>query len=81
MGCKNTHGAEWEKLKADFDARLAKMTKEALKDGWLKPQAVYGYFPCQADGDDLIIYDPEIRFNLPIKTRDRTLQLPAPTLR
>jgi methylmalonyl-CoA mutase cobalamin-binding domain/chain len=57
-GAKNTHGAEWDKLKKDFDARLQKMTKEALKDGWLKPQAVYGYFPCQADGDDLIIYDP-----------------------
>ena len=57
-GAKNTHGKEWEKLKADFDARLAKMTKEALKDGWLKPQAVYGYFPCQADGDELIVYDP-----------------------
>ncbi|MFN8432371.1 MAG: methionine synthase [Anaerolineales bacterium] len=61
-GAKNTHGAEWEKLKAEFDARLAKMTKDALKEGWLKPQAVYGYFPCQADGNDLIIYDP----NLPI---------------
>jgi 5-methyltetrahydrofolate--homocysteine methyltransferase len=58
-GAKNTHGKEWEKLKADFDARLAKMTKEALKDGWLKPQAVYGYFPCQADGDNLIIYNPD----------------------
>jgi 5-methyltetrahydrofolate--homocysteine methyltransferase len=57
-GAKNTHGKEWEKLKADFDARLAKMTKEALKDGWLKPQAVYGYFPCQADGEELVIYDP-----------------------
>jgi len=58
-GAKNTHGKEWEKLKADFDARLAKMTKEALKDGWLKPQAVYGYFPCQADGEELIVYDPQ----------------------
>lgn len=57
-GAKNTHGAEWDKMKKDFDARLAKMTKEALKDGWLKPQAVYGYFPCQADGDELVIYDP-----------------------
>jgi methylmalonyl-CoA mutase cobalamin-binding domain/chain len=57
-GAKNTHGKEWEKLKADFDVRLARMTKEALKDGWLKPQAVYGYFPCQADGDELIIYSP-----------------------
>ncbi|MBI5962665.1 MAG: methionine synthase [Chloroflexi bacterium] len=57
-GAKNTHGKEWEKIRKDFDSRLAKMTKEALKDGWLKPQAVYGYFPCQADGDSLIIYDP-----------------------
>ena len=57
-GAKNTHGAEWEKLKADFDARLDKMKRDAMKTGWLKPQAVYGYFPCQADGDDLIIYDP-----------------------
>ena len=45
-GAKNSHGAEWEKLKEEFEARLEKMTKEAaLKDGWLKPQAVYGYLP------------------------------------
>jgi len=25
----------------------------------LQPRVVYGYFPCQADGDDLVIYDPE----------------------
>jgi 5-methyltetrahydrofolate--homocysteine methyltransferase len=34
------------------------MKHAALKEGWLKPQAVYGLFPCQADGDDLIIYSP-----------------------
>jgi 5-methyltetrahydrofolate--homocysteine methyltransferase len=86
-GAKNTHGAEWDKMKKDFDARLAKMTKEALKDGWLKPQAVYGYFACQADGDDLIIYSPlpqgegagvreEIaRFNFPRQPHDDHLAL------
>ncbi|HXF85886.1 MAG TPA: homocysteine S-methyltransferase family protein [Anaerolineales bacterium] len=58
-GAKNAHGAEWEKLKAEFDARLERMTKDALRFKWLKPQGVYGYFPCQSDGDDLIIYDPE----------------------
>ncbi|MEW6403191.1 MAG: methionine synthase [Chloroflexota bacterium] len=57
-GAKNAHGPEWDKLKAEFDARLEKMTKEALREKWLKPQGVYGYFPCQSDGDDLIIYDP-----------------------
>ncbi len=55
-GAKNTHGAEWDKLKADFDARLEKMKHAALKEGWLKPQAVYGFFPCQSDGDELVIY-------------------------
>ena len=57
-GAKNTHGAEWEKLKAVFDARLEKMKHAALKESWLKPQAVYGFFPCQADGEALIIYSP-----------------------
>ncbi|MEW6030896.1 MAG: vitamin B12 dependent-methionine synthase activation domain-containing protein, partial [Chloroflexota bacterium] len=58
-GAKNAHGAEWDKLKKEFDARLEKMTKDALRYKWLKPQGVYGLFPCQSDGDDLIIYDPE----------------------
>jgi 5-methyltetrahydrofolate--homocysteine methyltransferase len=57
-GAKNTHGAAWEKLRSEFDARLESMKREALKTGWLNPQGVYGFFPCQSDGDDLIIYSP-----------------------
>jgi len=57
-GAKNTHGAEWEKLQQDFEDRLERMRRQALLEGWLKPQAVYGYWPAQSDGDDLIIYDP-----------------------
>jgi 5-methyltetrahydrofolate--homocysteine methyltransferase len=57
-GAKNAHGAEWEKLKAEFDDRLARMKKAAIREGWLRPQAVYGFFPCQSAGDDLIIYSP-----------------------
>ncbi|MCB0100693.1 MAG: B12-binding domain-containing protein, partial [Anaerolineales bacterium] len=80
-GAKNTHGEAWEKLKAEFDARLATMTKDALKEGWLKPQAVYGYFACQADGNDLIIYEDaeskkEIsRFTFPRQPYDDHLAL------
>ena len=86
-GAKNTHGAEWEELKAGFDARLEKMQHAALKEGWLKPQAVYGFFPCQADGDSLIIYPallPEdqkkvrvelTRFNFPRQPYDDYLCL------
>jgi len=58
-GAKNSHGEEWVKLKAEFDERLQKMKKDALRYKWLKPQGVYGIFPCQAEGDDLIIYNPD----------------------
>jgi 5-methyltetrahydrofolate--homocysteine methyltransferase len=57
-GAKNKHGDEWVKLKAEFDARLERMKREAIRSSYLKPQAVYGYFPAQASGDTLIVYDP-----------------------
>ena len=57
-GAKNTQGEEWEKLSAEFEERLARMSRDMIRNGWLKPQAVYGYFPANADGDDLIVYDP-----------------------
>ncbi len=55
-GAKNTHGEEWERLQAEFEARLQRMQRQALSEGWLKPQAVYGYWPCQSDGNDLVVY-------------------------
>ena len=58
-GAKNAHGEKWKKLEAEFESRLAKMKRDALQEGWLKPQGVYGFWPCQAEGDDLVIYDPE----------------------
>ncbi len=58
-GAKNTRGEDWEQLQDEFERRLARMQTSALKEGWLKPQGVYGYWPAQSDGDDLVIYDPE----------------------
>lgn len=57
-GAKNTHGEDWVRLKAEFDARLDRMKRDALRSGYLKPQAVYGYFPAQSNGNTLIVYDP-----------------------
>jgi 5-methyltetrahydrofolate--homocysteine methyltransferase len=80
-GAKNTHGAEWDKLKAEFDARLDKMKREAMREKWLNPQGVYGLFPCQSEGDDLIIYNPEnpdemlTRFSFPRQPYDEHLAL------
>ena len=58
-GAKNAQGEEWVKLSAEFEARLAKMKREAIRNRWLYPQAVYGYFPANSSGDDLLIYDPQ----------------------
>jgi 5-methyltetrahydrofolate--homocysteine methyltransferase len=57
-GAKNTHGEAWNELKASFEERLETMRREALVEGWLKPQGVYGYWPAQSDGDELLVYEP-----------------------
>lgn len=57
-GATNTHGEAWVKLEAEFEARLDRMSREALREKTLQPQAVYGYFPAVSEGDDLIIFDP-----------------------
>ncbi|TET31070.1 MAG: methionine synthase [Anaerolineales bacterium] len=58
-GAKNAHGAEWEELKADFERRLAAMQAQALAEGWLQPKGVYGYWPAQSQGNDLILFTPD----------------------
>src|SRR5271157_1038089 len=82
-GAKNAHGPEWDKIKTDYEDRLSKMEKQALKEGWLKPQGVYGIYACQAEGNDLIIYGPEssaaprplARFSFPRQPTDDHLCL------
>ncbi len=37
---------------------LAELAQTCIKEKILNPQAVYGYWPCNSDGDDLIIFDP-----------------------
>lgn len=59
-GAKNAKGPEWEKLKADFDLKVRDLLREAERDGWLEPKLVYGYFPCQSQGNELIVYDPAL---------------------
>lgn len=40
------------------------LQKRALVEGFLEPKVVYGYFPVQSQGDDLIVYEPD-DFNHP----------------
>jgi 5-methyltetrahydrofolate--homocysteine methyltransferase len=36
------------------------MKRQALQESWLQPRAVYGYWPAQAVGDELVVYDPQV---------------------
>ncbi len=58
-GGKGLKDEAWEALQRDeFLPRLARMQKEAEETGWLQPRVRYGYFPVNAEGNDLIVFDP-----------------------
>jgi 5-methyltetrahydrofolate--homocysteine methyltransferase len=49
----------------EFKIRLRRLLREKLgkarADGLLEPRVVYGYFPVNADGDDLVVWTDETR--------------------
>ncbi|HEX6483654.1 MAG TPA: methionine synthase [Ktedonobacteraceae bacterium] len=56
-----THGTEFTRLvEEEFQPRLERMLREARQQRYLQPKVVYGYFPCQSSGNELIIYDPQV---------------------
>jgi 5-methyltetrahydrofolate--homocysteine methyltransferase len=58
-GGRGVKGEAWRKLVGeDFQPRLERMWREQT---YLHPRAVLGYFPCNSDGNELIVWDPEAR--------------------
>jgi 5-methyltetrahydrofolate--homocysteine methyltransferase len=52
--------AEYEQqLEDEIEPLFNKLKKQMKDDGILQPKVVYGYYPCNSDGDDLIVYDAE----------------------
>jgi 5-methyltetrahydrofolate--homocysteine methyltransferase len=51
---------EYERL-LDEKARpvFEQLQRRAVEEGLIQPKVVYGYYPVQAEGNDLIVYDPE----------------------
>jgi 5-methyltetrahydrofolate--homocysteine methyltransferase len=45
-------------VRSEFEPTLARLKADAVARKWLEPQAVYGYFPVQSVGNDIIVYDP-----------------------
>src|SRR3954462_10918335 len=65
-GGRGKKGEEWRKIveghdgEEGFNPKLERMWKEASADGgYLHPKVRLGYFPCNSDGNDLVIFDPE----------------------
>ncbi len=53
-------GAEFDRLVHDeFGPTLERLKGRARRERWLRPQAVYGYFPAQSRGNAVIVYDPD----------------------
>jgi 5-methyltetrahydrofolate--homocysteine methyltransferase len=65
--------------RAEVDPIFNRLVQESERDSIVRPQAVYGYFPCQSDGNDLIVYsDTEglqerCRFTFPRQQGNRHL--------
>jgi len=53
-------GVEATKLFQDAQAMLQRMIAEK----WLQPAAVFGLFPANAEGDDIVVYEDESRKNV-----------------
>ncbi|MEA2493316.1 MAG: 5-methyltetrahydrofolate--homocysteine methyltransferase, partial [Thermoleophilaceae bacterium] len=65
-GGKGVKGEAWQKLlegdgdDEGFQPKLERMWAEQKTDkAYVKPRALLGYFPCNADGNEIVIYDPE----------------------
>jgi 5-methyltetrahydrofolate--homocysteine methyltransferase len=65
----------WSRISAEAVPAVEAVWQTILDDELFQPAAVYGYLPCNADGDTLVVYRPEgdaewVRFTFP-RQRDR----------
>ncbi|HYT25212.1 MAG TPA: vitamin B12 dependent-methionine synthase activation domain-containing protein, partial [Actinomycetota bacterium] len=70
----------WERvLETEARPRLRALLDEAVARQILRPAIVYGYFPCNADGNDLVVWRQDgsewVRFTFPRQRRDERLCL------
>jgi 5-methyltetrahydrofolate--homocysteine methyltransferase len=70
---------EW--ARRELRPELRRMLDISAQQDILRPQAVYGYWPCAAQGNDVILYDPEdhgkevTRFSFPRQAREGGLSI------
>jgi 5-methyltetrahydrofolate--homocysteine methyltransferase len=53
-------GPEFDQMvRTEFRPTLERLEASAKREGWLKPRALYGFFPAQASGNTLLVFDPD----------------------
>ena len=52
-------GPEYDEMvRREFEPVRKRLEESARCEQWLEPRAIYGFFPAQSSGNDLIVYDP-----------------------
>ena len=55
---KTASASDYKRLVDEkFRPIFLQLQEEVIANGWFDPQTVYGYYPCQSDGNDVILYD------------------------
>ncbi|MFI5106806.1 MAG: cobalamin-dependent protein, partial [Terriglobales bacterium] len=79
---KTASQADYARLVEDkYKPVLYDLQKEVAAQGWFEPKVVYGYFACQAEGNDVVLYDSrqskkEVqRFTFPRQREGRKLSI------
>ena len=55
---KRLKGEEYERfVQETVEPIFERLKREVVENNWLHPRVVYGYFKCQSDGNDVILYD------------------------
>ncbi|MEV6212148.1 methionine synthase [Kitasatospora sp. NPDC051914] len=77
---RNGDGPSYEELvETEGRPRLRMWLDRLQTEGWLEPAVIYGYFPANSKGDDLIVYNEDgserTRFTFPRQRRGRRLCL------
>lgn len=44
---------------AELNALFEEWIEKATRNDWVRAQGVFGIYPCQADGDTLVLFDPD----------------------
>jgi 5-methyltetrahydrofolate--homocysteine methyltransferase len=79
---KTASQADYARLVEEkYEPVLRELQQEVIAKGWFEPKVVYGYFACQSEGNDVILYDSpqsgkEVqRFTFPRQREGRKLSI------